>query len=130
MGKKIGGCNQLDIPCVCKSGDFIGTIACCVKDNCNEDDQKKVLEFADGVCGSVGVDTPDTPGGIAALCKDDKGGSSSKTASQSGAAATTSASQSGTSKTDQEPAPTSSSGAGLTGASGALGALAVALMAL
>ncbi|UKZ66577.1 uncharacterized protein TrAtP1_007749 [Trichoderma atroviride] len=83
-GSAIGGCQQLDIGCICKNADFLNGIACCLADACSKSDQDKAVSFAQQICSSAGVSTPDT-----VVCKDSSSQTGSATASDSSASSKT-----------------------------------------
>ncbi|PNP46697.1 hypothetical protein TGAMA5MH_01648 [Trichoderma gamsii] len=112
-GTAIGGCQQLDIGCICKNADFLNGIACCLADACSKSDQDKAVSFAQQICSSAGVSTPDT-----VVCKDSSSQTGSATASDSSASSkttdssdssTTGSSDSSTTATDSSSTSTDSS---------------------
>ncbi|PON23837.1 CFEM domain-containing protein [Trichoderma gamsii] len=111
-GTAIGGCQQLDIGCICKNADFLNGIACCLADACSKSDQDKAVSFAQQICSSAGVSTPDT-----VVCKDSSSQTGSATASDSSASSkttdssdssTTGSSDSSTTATDSSSTSTDS----------------------
>lgn len=50
----IGNCGK-DIKCICEDKSFLGEIACCLTDACNEADQKAAVAAAANICDAVGV---------------------------------------------------------------------------
>ncbi|KAI6785589.1 uncharacterized protein J7T54_005923 [Emericellopsis cladophorae] len=58
-GNEIGGCGQFDIECICSNDDFLQNMACCLEDSCDDSGKAAAVTFAQQVCSSVNVDTPD-----------------------------------------------------------------------
>ncbi|KAL7925166.1 hypothetical protein ACQKWADRAFT_285236 [Trichoderma austrokoningii] len=120
-GGAIGGCQQLDIGCICKNADFLNGIACCLAGACSKSDQDKAVSFAQQICSSAGVSTPDT-----VVCKDSSSQTGSATASDSSSSAasdsssssskTTESSDSSTTATDSSSAPASTDSGSTTAA--------------
>ncbi|KAI5358710.1 Putative extracellular membrane protein, CFEM [Septoria linicola] len=50
-----GGCNQVDVKCICENQPLLETLSCCVSQNCDESGTQEVIKFADTLCGSFGV---------------------------------------------------------------------------
>ncbi|PGH28939.1 hypothetical protein GX50_08325 [[Emmonsia] crescens] len=48
-------CGLVDIKCICTATSFINAITCCVASSCSKEDQQKTINFAKGICGTVGV---------------------------------------------------------------------------
>ncbi|PTB39517.1 uncharacterized protein TrAFT101_007704 [Trichoderma asperellum] len=117
-GTAIGGCQQLDIGCICKNADFLNGIACCLADACSKSDQDKAVSFAQQICSSAGVSTPDQ-----VVCKDSSSSqtgsatvsdnSASSKTTESSDSSTTKSSDSSTSAADSSSAP-ASTGSGST----------------
>ncbi|KAK1241436.1 hypothetical protein MKX08_001410 [Trichoderma sp. CBMAI-0020] len=105
-GTAIGGCQQLDIGCICKNADFLNGIACCLADACSKSDQDKAVSFAQQICSSAGVSTPDT-----VVCKDSSSQTGSATVSDSSSSSKTtdSSDSSTTGSSDSSTAATDSS---------------------
>lgn len=40
-----GGCNQVDVKCICSNTQLLETLSCCVSQKCNADDQKSKLRI-------------------------------------------------------------------------------------
>ncbi|KAF2212536.1 hypothetical protein CERZMDRAFT_105968 [Cercospora zeae-maydis SCOH1-5] len=52
-----GGCNQVDVKCICTNQPLLETLSCCVSKNCDQTGIDAVIKFADSLCGSYGVTT-------------------------------------------------------------------------
>lgn len=90
-GGSYGGCGT-DPKCICANQDFIGNVACCLVDACNEADQQSAITFAQQICSANGVDVPDQ-----VSCSTASGASATATgSSSSGSATATGASASAT----------------------------------
>ncbi|KAJ5894377.1 hypothetical protein N7495_006068 [Penicillium taxi] len=51
----------MDVACICKSGSFLSSIACCIAEKCSEDDQDTTLSAANSICAGGGVtDLPES----------------------------------------------------------------------
>ncbi|KAM0486954.1 hypothetical protein ACHAPX_000221 [Trichoderma viride] len=103
-GSAIGGCQQLDIGCICKNADFLNGIACCLADACSKSDQDKAVSFAQQICSSAGVNTPDT-----VVCKDSSSQTGSATASDSSASSKTTESSDSSTTRSSDSSTTGSS---------------------
>ncbi|KAM0446691.1 hypothetical protein ACHAPV_003115 [Trichoderma viride] len=117
-GTAIGGCQQLDIACICKNADFLNGIACCLADACSKSDQDKAISYAQQICSTAGVTTPDT-----VVCKDSSSQTGSATASDSSASSKTTGSSdssttgsSGSSSTASDSSSTSTDSGSTTAA--------------
>ncbi|KAM0511170.1 hypothetical protein ACHAPE_010121 [Trichoderma viride] len=111
-GSAIGGCQQLDIGCICKNADFLNGIACCLADACSKSDQDKAVSFAQQICSSAGVSTPDT-----VVCKDSSSQTGSATASDNSASSKTTDSSDSSTTGSSESSTTGSSESSTTGSS-------------
>ncbi|EME39382.1 hypothetical protein DOTSEDRAFT_107276, partial [Dothistroma septosporum NZE10] len=52
-----GGCNQVDVKCICTNTSLLETLSCCVSQKCDAAGTAAVIKFADSLCGSFGVTT-------------------------------------------------------------------------
>ncbi|EMF09932.1 uncharacterized protein SEPMUDRAFT_151026 [Sphaerulina musiva SO2202] len=52
-----GGCNQIDVKCICSNNPLLEKLSCCVSLQCDEEGTAAVIKFADTLCGSYGVTT-------------------------------------------------------------------------
>ncbi|KAK4500067.1 hypothetical protein PRZ48_008253 [Zasmidium cellare] len=50
-----GGCNQVDVKCICSNKPLLATLSCCVSQNCDAQGQADVISFADSLCSGQGV---------------------------------------------------------------------------
>ncbi|KAL7900134.1 hypothetical protein HDV63DRAFT_370439 [Trichoderma sp. SZMC 28014] len=107
-GSAIGGCQQLDIACICKNADFLNGIACCLAGACSKSDQDTAVSFAQQICSTAGVSTPDN-----VVCNDSSSQTGSATASDSSSSTKTTASSdsSTTASSDSSSTTTGSSSA-------------------
>ncbi|EME80084.1 uncharacterized protein MYCFIDRAFT_86758 [Pseudocercospora fijiensis CIRAD86] len=58
-----GGCNQVDVKCICSNVPLLEKLSCCVSQKCDAKGQADVISFADSLCGSYGVTTLPTAAG-------------------------------------------------------------------
>ncbi|GAB1735455.1 hypothetical protein NU219Hw_g3086t1 [Hortaea werneckii] len=79
----LGGCNQLDINCICSDTELISGLACCVSKECDSEDQDKTIQFAQNLCGGEGVDNLPT----SATCASTASATASSTGTRTGTAA-------------------------------------------
>ncbi|KAF2242730.1 hypothetical protein BU26DRAFT_131681 [Trematosphaeria pertusa] len=108
FGTDYGGCNQVDIGCICRNTQRIADLSCCVFQTCNQSDQDLTITLAHNLCKANGVDVP-----TSASCASTAASTSAPTASASGSSASGSAA-SVTSTPSGSAA--GASGAGSTGA--------------
>ncbi|CAK1368076.1 unnamed protein product [Cercospora beticola] len=112
-----GGCNQVDVACICSNQPLLETLSCCVSQNCDQSGIDEVISFANALCGSYGVTTLPT----AATCAATASGpapTGTQTSSASGSEtspATTSAPAAGSNT--EGSSTTSGAGAQTTGSS-------------
>ncbi|KAM0258366.1 hypothetical protein ACHAQJ_003841 [Trichoderma viride] len=105
-GSSIAGCQQLDIACICKNSDFLDGIACCLTTACDAASQTQAVKYAQQICSSAGVSTPDQ-----VVCKENSS-SQSETATasdKSSSSATTGSSETTASSDSSTTAADSSS---------------------
>ncbi|KAF7545511.1 hypothetical protein G7Z17_g9119 [Cylindrodendrum hubeiense] len=154
-GDGIAGCKALDVACICKNDDFLNGVACCLEGKCDTAGKTAAVEYAKKICSAAKVDVPDS-----VVCKSSSSSasasasasasekasesasgtamgdaSSSETGSAASASVSATASSDSTetaSATEAAASSTSSTdaAAGLSSASGLLGAIAAMLMAL
>ncbi|KAK3185235.1 hypothetical protein K4F52_005935 [Lecanicillium sp. MT-2017a] len=133
----IGGkCSLLQIECVCTDSNFIGDVACCVLETCDDDGQRQTIDYAKKIRGKFG----DVPESAQEVCKSGGGGDSSSAApsatesssgSGSGSSSTPAASGSETPSSTAGAAATSSSpGAAPTMGAGVVGSAIAMAFAL
>ncbi|CAD0084402.1 unnamed protein product [Aureobasidium vineae] len=60
-----GGCNSIDVECICKNKDFLENLGCCMSKACDKADQDAAIGFANNFCSAYKVS--DLP--TAATCK-------------------------------------------------------------
>ncbi|KAK8255077.1 hypothetical protein HDK77DRAFT_21427 [Phyllosticta capitalensis] len=61
VGNDFGGCQTLDVACICGNKPLIAGLACCVSLRCNLEEQNNVIDFANKLCKPRGVnDLPTT----------------------------------------------------------------------
>lgn len=117
-GQEIGGCNSLDIKCICSQQTFLSDIACCLAGACDAADQQTAIGYAQNICGTAGVTVPSS-----VVCT-----ANATTTGNASTSATASATKSTTSSTTTTTANAGSSAAGLVSTSASvLGALLAAL---
>merc|ERR1712070_471377 len=80
-----GGCNQLDITCICSDSELISGLACCVSKECDTADQDKTIQFAQNLCGGEGVDNLPTSATCASTASTGASSMGSSSASASAA---------------------------------------------
>merc|ERR1711967_99071 len=90
----LGGCNQLDITCICSDTELISGLACCVSKQCDAEDQDKTIQFAQNLCGGEGVDNLTTSATCASTASATASSTGTRTGTAAGAAGTTDASTS------------------------------------
>merc|ERR1712070_1082880 len=90
----LGGCNQLDINCICSDSELISGLACCVSKECDTADQDKTIQFAQNLCGGEGVDNLPTSATCASTASATASSTGPRTGTAAGAAGTTDASTS------------------------------------
>ncbi|KAK5008178.1 hypothetical protein LTR28_004315 [Elasticomyces elasticus] len=39
VGSNLGGCQQIDVACICKNTNYIQSLSCCVAQSCSQADQ-------------------------------------------------------------------------------------------
>ncbi|KAI7159090.1 hypothetical protein KC349_g4413 [Hortaea werneckii] len=88
----LGGCNQLDITCICSDTELISGLACCVSKECDPEDQDKTIQFAQNLCGGEGVDNLPTSATCASTASSTASSTGTRTGTAAGAAGTTDAS--------------------------------------
>ncbi|KAI6800569.1 hypothetical protein KC363_g1098 [Hortaea werneckii] len=86
----LGGCNQLDINCICSDSELISGLACCVSKECDTEDQDKTIQFAQNLCGGEGVDNLPTSATCASTASATASSTGTRTGTAAGAAGTTS----------------------------------------
>ncbi|KAK5084086.1 hypothetical protein LTR24_007584 [Lithohypha guttulata] len=69
--------------CICNDAEWIASVSCCVKTNCNEADQQAALSYANLICTPVGASLPTT-----ASCANNGAAAASGSASSSASSAT------------------------------------------
>ncbi|KAK7542561.1 uncharacterized protein J3D65DRAFT_220608 [Phyllosticta citribraziliensis] len=107
VGNDFGGCQTLDVACICGNKPLIAGLACCVSQRCNLDDQTNVIDFANRLCRPRGVnDLPTT-----ATCPSSTSSVPTSTAPPSSAAPT------GAAPTGNATTPGTPTTPGATGAS-------------
>ncbi|THY14246.1 hypothetical protein D6D02_04379 [Aureobasidium pullulans] len=60
-----GGCNSIDVECICKNSAFLDNLGCCMSKACNKADQDAAIGFANNFCSAYKVSNLPT----AATCK-------------------------------------------------------------
>ncbi|KAI6816750.1 hypothetical protein KC332_g10604 [Hortaea werneckii] len=85
----LGGCNQLDITCICSDTELISGLACCVSKQCDAEDQDKTIQFAQNLCGGEGVDNLPTSATCASTASATASSTGTRTGTAAGAAGTT-----------------------------------------
>ncbi|CAK3844084.1 Hypothetical predicted protein [Lecanosticta acicola] len=120
-----GGCNQVDVKCICSNTQLLETLSCCVSQKCSSDDQKKVVQFADTLCGSYGVTTLPQAASCAAATSTASSGSGTAT-SPSTASATATGTASSSAASSAASASASHTGTASASASSASSASASA----
>jgi len=85
----LGGCNQLDITCICSDTELISGLACCVSKQCDAEDQDKTIQFAQNLCGGEGVDNLPTSATCASTASATASSTGTRTGTAAGAASTT-----------------------------------------
>ncbi|KAK4971168.1 hypothetical protein LTR66_011488 [Elasticomyces elasticus] len=74
VGSNLGGCQQIDVACICKNTGYIQSLSCCVAQSCSPADQENdediqeeglltrwrpaTIKFAAGICSGQGVVVP------------------------------------------------------------------------
>ncbi|EON66655.1 hypothetical protein W97_05901 [Coniosporium apollinis CBS 100218] len=46
VGSNLGGCNPIDVRCICSNTDYISGLSCCVLNSCSPEDQQRTIDFA------------------------------------------------------------------------------------
>ncbi|KAJ9645259.1 hypothetical protein H2201_005605 [Coniosporium apollinis] len=46
VGSNLGGCNAIDVRCICSNTDYISGLSCCVLNSCSPEDQQRTIDFA------------------------------------------------------------------------------------
>lgn len=103
-GSTIGGCNSLDIACICSNNDFLSNIACCVARVCDQADQQATISYAQQLCALDGVTNLPTD----ASCSSSSSSSSSASSASSASSTKGTSTSSTVSTTDSAYSPTSS----------------------
>ncbi|TVY19840.1 hypothetical protein LARI1_G001339 [Lachnellula arida] len=102
-GTTVGGCNALDIACICASSGFLNNvslvhpqsrkmhdIACCLAASCNSQDQATAVAFAKNLCTTSGA-TNVPSAVVCSTSKPTTNGSLTSSSASSAVASTTSA---------------------------------------
>ncbi|KXT09090.1 hypothetical protein AC579_5297 [Pseudocercospora musae] len=106
-----GGCNQVDVKCICSNVPLLTKLSCCVSQKCDAQGQADVISFADSLCGSYGVTTLPTAAG----CTGSESGAAASSTATATATATGSMTMTMTSAASTESAASSSVSSKTTG---------------
>ncbi|KAF1996144.1 hypothetical protein P154DRAFT_525854 [Amniculicola lignicola CBS 123094] len=132
FGSNFGGCQTLDIGCICGNAALIAELSCCVSKGCTAKEADATIKFAAGLCQANGISVPS-----AASCAASSGASStpapassssgSGVAASSAAGSTTAAGSSASSAVTSAAKSVSSASpsAAAAGTSGSTGAAAL-----
>ncbi|OCK84136.1 hypothetical protein K432DRAFT_432444 [Lepidopterella palustris CBS 459.81] len=80
VGSNFGGCNILDIKCICSNSNLISGLSCCVSSACSPSDQQKTIDFASSLCKTYNIIVP-TVASCATTASSTGGASASQLAS-------------------------------------------------
>ncbi|KAK6002334.1 hypothetical protein QM012_001972 [Aureobasidium pullulans] len=50
-----GGCNSIDVECICKNKEFLDNLGCCMSKACDKADQDAAIGFANNFCSAYKV---------------------------------------------------------------------------
>ncbi|KAI4828098.1 hypothetical protein E4T44_09855 [Aureobasidium sp. EXF-8845] len=50
-----GGCNSIDVECICKNKEFLDNLGCCMSKACSKKDQDAAIGFANNFCQAYKV---------------------------------------------------------------------------
>ncbi|KAI5241455.1 hypothetical protein E4T43_05444 [Aureobasidium subglaciale] len=50
-----GGCNNIDVECICRNREFLDNLGCCMSKACSETDQAAAIGFANNFCSAYRV---------------------------------------------------------------------------
>ncbi|KAG9737321.1 hypothetical protein KCU59_g9506, partial [Aureobasidium melanogenum] len=50
-----GGCNSIDVECICKNREFLDNLGCCMSKACDKADQDAAIGFANNFCSAYKV---------------------------------------------------------------------------